>query len=280
MNAGSGRTVGLSEKGARKASPAARPADEADVGGTAAGDAVKSLRKALNVMNVLAEAAHPQTMAQIALTSHIARPTAYRLVKTLVQEGFVQQNPVDGRLTLGYAVLPLAASVLDGNRIRLEAMPHLEALAKQTGERVNLGILYNNKVLFLAGIEKPSLPTLHSRFGRTVPAHCSSLGKAILAFLSEEEVHAHLGDAPLTASTRNSIVSQRALSEELEETRSRGYAIDNQESVTGTACVGMAIFDQMGRPVASISISGKSLETLGEKVGALRSTAERIAHGL
>ena len=77
-------------------------------------------------------------------------------------------------------MLRLAASLLDSSLIRLESLPHLENLARITGERVNLGILHRHQMLYLAGVEKPSLPTIYSRFGKTSPAYCSSLGKSIL----------------------------------------------------------------------------------------------------
>ena len=72
-------------------------------------------------------------------------------------------GPKDG---IGYSVLQLSARLLDSNRLRIEALPHLQALANLTGERTNLGILHRNKVLYLAGVEKPSLPTIYSRFGQ------------------------------------------------------------------------------------------------------------------
>src|SRR5262249_40499370 len=113
--------------------------------------AVKSLRKALSVLNAVAAAERPLTVAEIALRAGIARPTAYRFVQTLLAEGHLAQNAVDGRYAIGFAVLPLAASLLDHNRMRIEALPHLNTLAQQTGERANLGILYRDRLLYIAG---------------------------------------------------------------------------------------------------------------------------------
>ena len=161
--------------------------------------AVKSLRKALTVLNAVAGADRPLTVAEVAINSGIARPTAYRFVQTLVAAGYLTQDPADGRLSMGFAVLPLASSLLDRNRMRKEALPHLQSLAQQTGERANLGVLYRDRVMYVAGVEKPALPTIYSRFGKSAPAHCSSLGKAILAYLSEAEVRALLARKPLAA---------------------------------------------------------------------------------
>src|SRR5512135_1102459 len=82
--------------------------------------AVKSLRKALTVLNVVAGADRPLTVAEVAINAGIARPTAYRFVQTLVAAGYLTQDPADGRLSMGFAVLPLASSLLDRNRMRKE----------------------------------------------------------------------------------------------------------------------------------------------------------------
>src|SRR5450755_2564016 len=102
---------------------------------------VKSLRKALTVLNVVASADRPLTIAEVAIAAGIARPTAYRFVQTLVAAGYLAQDLVDGRISVGFAVLPLASSLLDHNRMRIEALPYLHSLSKETCERANLGIL-------------------------------------------------------------------------------------------------------------------------------------------
>lgn len=157
---------------------------------------VKSLRKALSVLGSVAASDRPLSVAEVALASGIARPTAHRLIQTLVTEGHLIEEG-EGRFSIGFAVLPLAASLLDRNPLRVEALPHLHNLAQKTGERVNLGILHQDRVLYLAGIEKPSLPTIYTRFGKTVAAHCSSLGKAILAYQPEPAVTALLNAYPM-----------------------------------------------------------------------------------
>lgn len=241
---------------------------------------VKSLRKAMAVLNAVAQAEKPPTVAEAAIASDIPRPTAYRLVQSLVAEGHLTQDPSDGRLAIGFAVLPLAASLLDRNRMRIEALPHLHALAQRTGERANLGILYRDRVLYIAGVEKPALPTIYSRFGKTVPAHCCSLGKAILAYLPESELQDLLTRQPLTAFTPNSITSRGAFLKELAETRSRGYAVDRAENVPGSYCVAATIFDAQNRPIGAIGLSGRALDPLVQHHDFLCHTAEVISHML
>jgi DNA-binding IclR family transcriptional regulator len=241
---------------------------------------VKSLRKAMAVLNVVATAERPLSIAELAIRAGIARPTAYRLVQTLAGEGHLVQDKVDGRLAIGFAVLPLAASLLDRNRLRVEALPHLHALAQQTGERVNLGILHRDQVLYLAGVEKPSLPTIYSRFGKTAPVHCSSLGKAILAFMRESEVMTLLQGHAFTAQTPTSITSLPRLLEDLAAIRKRGYALDNAEAAIGSFCLGATIFNAANEPVGAISLSGRALDPLISHAATLCHTAEVISHVL
>jgi DNA-binding IclR family transcriptional regulator len=242
--------------------------------------AVKSLRKALTVLNAIASADRPLTVAEVAINSGIARPTAYRFVQTLVAAGYLAQDPGDGRLSMGFAVLPLASSLLDRNRMRKEALPHLQSLAQQTGERANLGVLYRDRVMYVAGVEKPALPTIYSRFGKSAPAHCSSLGKAILAFLSEAEVRGLLARRPLIAFTPATITNPGLFAKELEQTRERGYAIDRAEHAPGSSCVAAPIFDANNRPIGAIGISGRELDLLIKHQELVLHTAEVISHHL
>jgi IclR family acetate operon transcriptional repressor len=232
----------------------------------------------MTVLNVVAAADRALTVAEIAIRAGIARPTAYRFVQTLVAEGYLSQNPLDSRCSIGFAVLALAASLLDHNRMRIEALPHLNALAQQTGERANLGILYRDRVLYIAGVEKPALPTIYSRFGKTAPAHCCSLGKAILAQLPEHEVEMLLARQPPLAYTPDSLTDPAAVKRELADVRARGYAVDRAELVVGSYCLAVPIFDAGNQPIGAIGLSGRALEPLVAHHELVRQTAELISH--
>lgn len=270
------------------AAPPAPPAhdDDRDAGGApparTAGDAppiaVKTLAKALGLLDAVAASQHPPTVGELAARTGLARPTAYRLVQALVAAGFLEQHANDQRLAIGYAVLPLAASLLDRNRLRLEALPHLQSLAVRMNSRVNLGILHRQRVLILGGTEKPNLPTIYSRFGRTVPAHCCALGKAMLAFLPPARARAALAARPLEARTPNTITTVPAMLAEFEAIRARGYATERGENTPTSCCVAAPIFGADDEPVGAISVSGRSLEALIADIEAVQQTAELVSH--
>jgi len=243
-------------------------------------DSAKSLRKALAVLDAVGSAETPPTIAEVAVRVGVSRPTAYRLMRTLVDEGYLRQDAQSGRLSVGLSVLMLASSLLDSNRLRLEALPHLQSLSALTGERTNLGIIHRNRVLYLGGVEKPTLPTIYSRFGKTAPAHCCSLGKVILAYQPKPFVQALLAAEPLLPHTPNSITSMPRFMKELEVTRRRGYATDREEHQQHSCCVAVPIFDGQKRPVGAIGVSGADIKSLSEHLDALRHTAELISHRL
>jgi DNA-binding IclR family transcriptional regulator len=242
--------------------------------------AVKTLRKALGILDAFAFAERPLSVAEVAVRAGVTRPTAHRLVQTLVAEGYLAQDPRDGRIAPGYSVLKLAGSLLDTNRVRLEALPHLENLARASGERANLGILHRNQMLYLAGVEKPSLPTIYSRFGKTIPAYCSALGKAILAHLPERELQDYLKQETLTKCTDATITDEAALRAELSKIRAEdNIAVDREEHAVGVFCIAAAILVD-GKPVAAIGLSGRALGHLLGQKEALQHTAEVISHVL
>ena len=241
---------------------------------------IKSLQKALAVLQTVGKAEIPPRIAEVAMAVGITRPTAHRIVQTLIAEGHLIQDSQSGRLGIGFSVLQLSARLLDSNRLRLEALPHLQTLSNLTGKRTNLGILHHNEVLYLAGVEKPSLPTIYSRFGKTAPAHCCSLGKAILAHLPQQELQQILTAAPLHAHTPNSITTIPKLMEELETTRQRGYAVDREEHILNSNCIAATIFNGQNRAVGAIGISSRNYPSVLEHVPVLRHTADMISHML
>jgi DNA-binding IclR family transcriptional regulator len=239
-----------------------------------------SLRKALAVLEAVSRADVPPRISEVALKLGIPRPTAYRVVQALISAGYLSQDPQSSRLSIGLSVLQLSSSLLDRSRLRLEALPHLQALAEAAGARANLGILHREQVLYLAGIEKPSLPMIYTRFGKHAPAHCCSLGKAILAYLPQAEVKGLLAIRPLTQHTQHTITDAAYFREELEKVRHAGYATDAEEHELGSFCIAAPIFDAQRRVAGAIGLSGSSLDSVRQHIAVLKHAAEIISHVL
>jgi len=241
---------------------------------------VKSLQKALSIVGSIAASDRSLTVSEVALLVQVPRATAHRLIQTLVEAKYLQINPVDGRVSVGLAPISIAARALDSHRLRIEALPQLQALAKQTGERSNLGCLFQHQVLYLAGIEKPGLPSIRTRFGQIVDAHACALGKAIVAFLPESDVLALVKARPLRHITPNTIVTLPMFLKDLAEIRRRGFAIDRGENVEGSICISAPIFSPRNVPMAGIGITGRNLKSVLAEADAVMRSAECISHML
>lgn len=246
---------------------------------TGASSAVLTLVKALDVLEAVAGTSG-MTVAEIAAKVGLNRSTTHRLVQTLKAMHYLQPTPGGRGFEVGLKLLPLAARQLDTNRVRLAALPHLNALAQDSGERVNLGVLFDGELLYLAGVEKPSLPNMYSRFGKLAPIHCSSLGKAIIAQYPDDEVRTMLGAKPLVRQTENTIVEIDALLRDLDETRRRGFAFDNQEHLTNAFCIAAPVFDGGDRPCAAVGITGSDRDLVLGMAPKVKRAAEIITHVL
>jgi DNA-binding IclR family transcriptional regulator len=208
------------------------------------------------------------------------RGTVARLLRTLVSAGWVRQDGVTRRYRLSSKILRLAANVRVHLDLRVAAAPYLPRLRDQLGETVHLGVMEDLGVVYLDKLESPSSIQLVSRVGQVMPLHSTSLGKAMLAALPEAESESLIARMDLAPRTDRTITSAAAFREEIDLTRSRGYAIDDRENEPLGACVAAAIVGPNGRPVGAISVSGPHYRIRGrfDEIGkVVRWTATRVA---
>jgi IclR family KDG regulon transcriptional repressor len=239
---------------------------------------VKSVIKGLKILEFIADSASPPTPVQITKALGMNRTTVYHLIQTLESEGYVTKERQSNAYLLGLKILPLGGKALDSNKLRIESLPYLQRLNRKLEERVNLGILYDSQVLFLAGIEKPSLPLMYSHFGKKAPAHCCSIGKIILAHLPEQEAERVINQKPLTRLTENTITDLSLFKRHLSEIKSQGYAVDNAEHISGEYCIATLIKGEEGRGIGAVSASAHDLEKIKQHLDDLFETAEIISH--
>ena len=239
---------------------------------------VKSVIKGLKILEFIADSASPPTLVQITKALGMNRTTVYHLIQTLESEGYVTKEQQSNAYLLGLKILPLGGKALDSNKLRVESLPYLQGLNRKLEERVNLGILLENEVLFLAGIEKPSLPLMYSHFGKKAPAHCCSIGKGILAYLPEQEAEQVINQKPLTRLTENTITDLSLFKRHLSEIKSQGYAVDNAEHISGEYCIASLIKGEEGRGIGAVSASAHDLEKIKQHLDDLFKTAEIISH--
>lgn len=183
------------------------------------------------------------------------KSTVHRLVSVLEQNRFVEKTQA-GKYRLGLKLFELGSRAVAGLDLRERARPHLEKLAFETNETVHLCVLDEGEVLYVDKVEPDRSVRLSSSVGRRIPAHCTSVGKAMMAYMSEAEVDAIIQRYGLHRFTRHTITTAAALKINLNEVRTLGYAKDWEENEEGVKCLGAPVRDYTGRVVAAISLSG------------------------
>jgi DNA-binding IclR family transcriptional regulator len=186
----------------------------------------------------------------------VAHSTAHRLLAMLAHHGFVQQEPVTRAYIAGPALVEVGLAVVGSLNVREQARPLMEELATELGETVHLGVLEGTQVRYVDGVESERALRVVARTGTLAPAHCTSLGKALLALLTDEQV-AELyptSAEPFVARTDKSITTQTRLLKELAHVRERGYATNSGEAEEDVGSVAIAFRDFAGRP-ASIAVA-------------------------
>jgi IclR family KDG regulon transcriptional repressor len=217
---------------------------------------VRSVKRALTLLRTFLAHEGELSAAEMSKETGLDPSTVFRLLLTLEAQGFVEVNHTTGKYRPGVTLLELGSRFLKNNDIRSRAIGHLERLRDEFGETVHLTVLNGNEVVYLeklAGLHP--IGFMSSRVGDRNPAHCTGVGKALLAFIPDDELTACYPDGRLTRYTDTTITELEALRLELKKVRDRGYATDQEEHEPGVKCVAVPVFDHKGI-AAAISVSG------------------------
>lgn len=185
----------------------------------------------------------------------VATSTAHRLLAALQYRGFVVQDRVTKAYRPGPTLTSIALSILQRDDVRERMRPVLQRLNEVTDETVHLGVLEGNTVRFLDAIESRRAVRVTSRAGRSMPAHCTSTGKALLAELSEQELRQLFPEQELVQVTGASIATRTKLLEELTEVRRVGYAVNREESEEGVSSLSMAVPRNAAEPALALNVA-------------------------
>jgi DNA-binding IclR family transcriptional regulator len=253
-------------------------------GSSAPSYTVKSLVKALNILEVLAEEEPPYTLTQLSRRLHLHVSTVHRLLVNLLRHGFVEEDPVAGGYQLSYRVLRMGLRVLDRLDFRRVAQPLLRELNHRTKETVHLAILQENRAISIEKFGSPQPVGLDARLGGVMPLHCTGVGKTLLAFQSDEVINQIVHVPGLARLTMHTITSPSHLRKELEHIREQGYALDQEEAVEGLRCVAGPVFDHNGHIVAAFSVAGPATRMtsarIPEVIELVRETSRQISYRL
>jgi DNA-binding IclR family transcriptional regulator len=229
---------------------------------------VSSLAKGLRVLELLA-ANGEISASRMAEHLNTSRAVSHRFLTTLRDLGYVEKTP-SGRFNLTFKVLELGMRKLEGFEIRHTAHPFMQEIALAFGETVNLGHWDGAAIVHLNKINSTEILRLDVGMGALAPAYCTGLGKAVLAFLPDNELDDYLQSVHLVPISPKTITDPERLKAEIVQIRQRGYAVDDEELSLGLRCVGAPVFDYMGRPSFALSVSGPAQRMTEEKLAAIQ----------
>jgi len=253
---------------------AAAPAGGADraggAGGAGAGEKpeyrVEALAKGLRLLSLFDEQRPTWRVGDLAASTGLPMPTVYRVVMTLTAEGYLDHLP-GGEYRPGVRTLTLGTAALRSLDLVALATPKLQRLGQTTGETVNLAVLTGDRVLYLVRLRNSDLVTANIQVGSTLPAVHTSIGKLLLAYLDEADLHARITEASFPEQHGpNAKVSLDELGQELAQIREQGWAMQDEELAHGLRSVAGPITGAGGRVVAGVNLAVQARDWSSQRI--------------
>ena len=236
---------------------------------------IQALAKGLKILNLLEHSRNGMGTTEVAKHLSIDKSSASRLLHTLANYGFVEQDERSSRYLLGPQLVTLGQHLLNRITLRDHARPYLHELVDKTGECAHLAIQAQRQALYIDQVESTAALRVESEIGMLSPLHCTALGKVMLAF----------GDCRLPEEfrpfTHRTVTDPSTLEAQLAQTAIRGYAIDDEEYNYGVRCVAAPVYGHRGDLVGTIGISGPAgrvtLERIDEFGTIVKNTADALS---
>ncbi|SEW37881.1 transcriptional regulator, IclR family [Cognatiyoonia koreensis] len=237
--------------------------------------------KALEVLDQVAEFGRPVRFAELLADSNFPKPTLYRLLQTLTSQGMLAFDPDRNTYSPGARLMKFAHAAWSQSTLAQVASPHVQLLSEATGETVHLAQLDSAQVLYLDKRNARQPVEMYSQAGKIGPAYCTGVGKAMIAFLPEDEAADVIGQQSFHVFTPTTLATADALQEELVDIRANGYGFDREEHEPGIICVAMPILSESGRVLGALSVTSTTQHTnlagLEQQVPHLRKATNAIA---
>lgn len=231
----------------------------------------QSLDKAFQIIEAMAKASKPMRLQDIAASVDQPASTAIRFLNTLVQRGYVNQNPETNKYSLSIKFCQLGNLVSAQISIRDTIRPYLEELSLYCKESACLTIERNMQVVYIDVVEGPdSMLKALQRIGHVAPLHCTGVGKLFLLNYTVPQIDTFIKDKGLDYYTDHTITTKKDLLEELSLIKNTIYSMDNEECELGAKCVAAPIRDYTGEVIACISVTGPISRMTPDKIDLIR----------
>ncbi len=239
---------------------------------------VKSLLKALRILDQLGDCPCGSGITEMSDALKTPKSTVHRLIVTLEDAGYVIFDPLTAKYSLGNRVARLGEQLNQQSPLLMFGVPMLEQLTRECHEASHLAILQGTEVVYISHEESKEPVRISFGMGHRAPVHCTALGKAFLAGLSESEIWMlYKNKKKLERLTPSTVTSLRALVAEIATVRKEGIAYDNEEYMTGLRCMAAPIHDFTSRIVAAVSLSMLKHKLTEEKKALFRDALRRVS---
>ncbi|WP_066150880.1 IclR family transcriptional regulator [Halalkalibacter krulwichiae] len=237
---------------------------------------VQSVDRALKIIDLISQHKEGRGVTELATHLDLNKSSIYKLLSTLVEHGYIEQNQKTKKYCLGYKYLELSSILLESIDLRAEAKPYLQELEAETNEVIHLVVYDQGEVIYIEKLEGNETLRTHSKVGRRAPMHCTSVGKVILSYLPEQEVLSIIEKNGLPRHTDNTITDKDKFLKELHKIRNQGYGIEIEENEVGITCMATPIFDNRGKITAAVSISGPTTRLTIDRINQLSPIIKEI----
>jgi DNA-binding IclR family transcriptional regulator len=225
---------------------------------------IQSVTNALNLLEQFKADRDELGVTELSKRLSLHKNNVFRLLATLEAKGYIEQNKATENYRLGVKSLELGQTFIKQLGLVRQAKPFLKEIVEKCNEMAYLGTIRQNSVIYLDGEEANQTVKVANRVGWRLPIHCTAIGKAQIAYASEEEWD-KLGILDhMERFTPNTIIDRAEFTKHIKEITKRGYALDDEEYNLGVRCVGVPLRDYTGRVVGGISVSGPSFRMTDE----------------
>ena len=239
----------------------------------------QSVEKTMKLVEIMASHNVPMKLQDISIEADIPASTVLRMLNTLLEMGYVNQNKDTLRYSLSLKFAYIGELVKRQVNITQIVHPKLIDLSNAVGECCCLAVEDDSEILYLDFFSNQAnnILTTTQRIGKRAPMYCTGIGKLLLTNYTEEELAAYVKNTQLIPYTSNTLTSLVQISIELEKVKEQGYAIDDEECDQGAKCIAAPIYDYSGKVVAGISVTAPSVRFKQERVDAILPVLLRIA---
>jgi DNA-binding IclR family transcriptional regulator len=223
-----------------------------------------AVERALAMLEAVASEPEGLSNAEISRKLQIPKSSASYILRTLETQGYLNRDASSGKYRVGLKILSLSRGALSGIDVREVALPIMRHLVEKTNLTCHLAILDGSDAVYIEKVEPTGFLRVDTWVGRRMRVHATSVGKALVAHVPQERLEKIFAETGMEKRTPKTITTLSRLLKELENVRTQGYAVDDEENNLGARCLGAPVFNQQGMIEAAVGLSGTTMQVNGQ----------------